>query len=192
MSGVEYTVGSSGWCEVRVFSNATVSAASPRTPSGISFANRFSPKRNEPMILQNHWPEPSFPRRLCSCDRIAPRVDPVQRLPQRTGGIFRRIQRCISGFRMCRNPLFEQAAPYTRVMHVSFSVQREIAAGFIVGPIHLAQALLLFHRNPGNLRLVRVEGSQRLFRQSFARDTLKVPNQLTNLRYRAMPLQVAR
>src|SRR5579864_1588992 len=192
MSGVEYTVGSSGWCEVRVFSNATVSAASPRTPSGISFANRFSPKRNEPMILQNHWPEPSFPRRLCSCDRIAPQVDPVQCLPQRTSGILRRIQCCIGSFRMRRNPLFEQPTPYARMVYVRFRVQREITTSLIVGPVHLAQALLFFRRNPGNLRLVCVERSQRLFGQSFARDTLEVPNQLTNLRHRAVPLQVAR
>jgi hypothetical protein len=66
MSGVEYTGGNSGWCEVSVCLNSTVSCASPRAPIGIGFAMLYSfsfltagqglEKANDSgNIRRNHW-----------------------------------------------------------------------------------------------------------------------------------------
>src|SRR5579862_1324282 len=45
ISGVEYTGGNSGWCEVSVCLNSTVSSASPRAPIGISLATALVSKK---------------------------------------------------------------------------------------------------------------------------------------------------
>jgi hypothetical protein len=89
-------------------------------------------------------------------------LDAVQRAPQRAGRILSRDESAFLCFSVVGDNFVQFVAPDIRVINVSRRVQSEVATGFRVGSIHLAQSASLFFGDARNLRFVSVEGRERL------------------------------
>src|SRR5258708_5102550 len=77
------------------------------------------------------------------------------------------------------------------MLYISGGVQCEVAARFVIGTIHGAQATLFFFRHAWHLRFIGVEGGERLGRSAFAGYTSEVIDQLLDLGDWRMPAHVA-
>src|SRR5579864_496277 len=137
------------------------------------------------MILSNHWLELASkpvelrstgqPRRLSL--RGVPQGPYAMPPPSRCGGLRcrptlstacaqrsrprpERIPQLADG----NDALFELLAPDIRVVYIGCGVQREVAAGLVIGAVGLAEATFFFLRNARNLRLVGIESGERLLR----------------------------
>ncbi len=92
---------------------------------------------------------------------------------------------------MRRDSILQLLAPDVGVVDVGGGVEREVAAGFVIGSIHLAQAALFLFCYARHLGFVDVKRSQRLFRRALAGHAVEVPYQLPDLRHRHVPVHVS-
>src|ERR1700704_3130666 len=77
------------------------------------------------------------------------------------------------------------------MVYISGGVQCEVAAGFVIGTIHGAQAALFFSSQGRHLRFVGVERGKRFGRGAFAGYTVEVIDQLLDLGDGRVPAHVA-
>ena len=85
---------------------------------------------------------------------------------------------------MCRHFGAQQFAPDVRVLYVGELMQLEVTAGLRVGTVALRQAIGFLLGDARNLRLVRIERSQRFGCRAFARDATKFGDQFAYFRQR--------